>query len=275
MWVLKWFFLLIFFISCQDNNSDKLLHYANEGLIMSTNRIKDENTKIFDLLQLKKFDVSYAEVTELWEPKAKITKLLSESLQKEIYILKDSINFINIERIQKFHNELVKYRKVCEEVNEVLKMKLEDNPIIKENELLKFLQEKSQNQNIILTLNTIENSVINMENEVLKFCNNSSDYIRDDFSISTSVMVNQNSKHLKAGEILEVNAGVGIFSRATMPKFFIAGKEYPVTKQGVLEYKLIAPNEIGKHIVPMTITYIQQDGLKETVEYKLEYFVDP
>ncbi len=85
-----------------------------------------------------------------------------------------------------------------------------------------------------------------------------------------------NSSCVKAGDIIEINAGVGSFSVQSQPKFTIDGKLISVNENGIMVYKFKTPLIAGKYNKPIKMEYTKPDGTRELMTKNIEYTViDP
>jgi hypothetical protein len=121
-------------------------------------------------------------------------------------------------------------------------------------------------------LTQFQNTISTMENKVLLYCEESttSNYVIDDFY---SVIVGQNSTYVKAGENIEITAGVGAFSTAGKPEIQINGNIVPLGNEGCAIYKVKALKKPGKHVIPVKISYMDQDGKQQVIDKNVEYTV--
>ena len=219
----------------------------------------------------------------LWEPQAREVRNSARSLSIDIGSLRSDTTSRKDSSIKKLYNELIAFKKKCLQVDEDVQKALEAEAIVINND---YIGLQAENEFIhymadlpvisyLAGLSALENKVVRFENFVVTYCEMISGSISDDFSEKFPILINQNTKHLKGGEQLEINAGVGYFSMSSAPHITIDGKYIPITERAVAEYKLIAPNVPGKHFVPIKILYTEPDGLKKAFDYNLEYFVDP
>ena len=82
-----------------------------------------------------------------------------------------------------------------------------------------------------------------------------------------------NSSNLKAGQPIEITAGLGGFSVVSKPTFVINGKNMPLNTDGVAVYNTIATGKPGRHFIPVTITYFKPDGSQSSISKKIEYTI--
>ena len=85
-------------------------------------------------------------------------------------------------------------------------------------------------------------------------------------------IVGQSSNYVMPGSKITINAGVGAFSKASLPSISIGGAAAPVGPNGQAT-KDIEAGGLGKHTVPVTISFKDQDGNMKTVTKTVEYTV--
>ncbi|RYD89458.1 MAG: gliding motility protein GldM, partial [Sphingobacteriales bacterium] len=87
-----------------------------------------------------------------------------------------------------------------------------------------------------------------------------------------AAIVGQNSNYIMPGQEIEINAGVGAFSSAAKPSISINGQGAPLGEDGQAKLK-IQGGGLGKHSVPVTIRFMDQDGKEQVVTKNVEYTV--
>ncbi len=85
-------------------------------------------------------------------------------------------------------------------------------------------------------------------------------------------IVGQNSKYLMPGQELEITAGLGAFSKQKLPTITIGGANVPTNEKGMAIYKSAAGG-IGSHTIPVTVSFVDQDGKQQTRTIPVEYTV--
>ena len=86
----------------------------------------------------------------------------------------------------------------------------------------------------------------------------------------------QSSSCVKAGNDIQITAGIGSFSLEAQPTFSVDGKAIKSDVDGVMIYKFKTPLKAGDYFKPVKIEYTKPDGTRESKEYNIEYSViDP
>ena len=122
-------------------------------------------------------------------------------------------------------------------------------------------------------LNKLDNDLLVTENRLIDFCLSNTNVVSHPYNQFSTIAV-LNSKNLKAGQQLQVTAGVGTFSEASAPKIYINDKLIPLNASSVAEYAFIPPNKPGKHHVKVSIHFTMPDGTKAVKDQNLEYFIE-
>lgn len=136
---------------------------------------------------------------------------------------------------------------------------------------LNFLNSISQNNQKAILLK-VYNRIKIIENDLMRYCfYNSKGYTCgfDKFGI----LVGQSTTHLRAGEQIEVSAGVGAYSTASKPYITIASKKVEAI-DGIATFKTKVNGKIGKHFIPVKIEFIDENGKPLTKTLNVEYTID-
>ncbi len=120
-------------------------------------------------------------------------------------------------------------------------------------------------------LRKFQNDVKTSENKVVTFLHQQVGKVvirYDNFE----AIVGQNSKYLMPGQELEITAGLGAFSKQKLPTINIGGSSVPTNEKGMAVYKTAA-GAIGSHTIPVTVSFVDQDGIQQTRTIPVEYTV--
>jgi len=120
-------------------------------------------------------------------------------------------------------------------------------------------------------LSKFQNDVKTSENRVVQFCHNKVGEVAVRFDTYAAI-VGQNTTYLMPGQELEITAGVGAFSTGAKPTITVGGQTITVGAEGTATTKLPGGG-IGPHSVPVIITYMDQEGIKQTIKKDVEYKV--
>ena len=120
-------------------------------------------------------------------------------------------------------------------------------------------------------LSKFQNNVKNGENQVVTYCHNQVGAVKvvyDQFA----ALVGQSSNYMMPGEEMEINAGVGAYSKAAQPKISIGGASMPLAEDGRATSKFKVSGS-GSKSVPVVVTYTKPDGTSETKTFDVKYTV--
>jgi gliding motility-associated protein GldM len=123
----------------------------------------------------------------------------------------------------------------------------------------------------ITILSKFQNDVKTSENKVVAFCHEQVGKVTVRYDTFAAI-VGQNTNYVMPGQEIEINAGVGAFSRAAAPQITINGQGAPLGADGQATLK-VAGGGLGKHSVPVVIRFQDQDGKMQTVTKNVEYTV--
>ena len=287
------YWMIIFsFCSCNTHNDITVIKALDESLTKSNNIISSMNGEIFYALEKKLSDPVTHEKALVWYPKALLIHQTCDTMIAYIENLKNNIKGESSETMRdlfeskKAGNKLYERLKRCKEDLLNIDARLSNefsNSIQVTTASFDSLPEKEKKfketffksvpiYEAIAILNKFENNIKIAENKMLTYSNFSSDVIVDDFE-SYSAIIAQSSSYVVKGEKIEITAGIGSFSRAAKPEIKINNRKMELNDMGFVRYNLKASDELGKHYVPVEITFIDQDGKKQTITKNVKYTV--
>lgn len=120
----------------------------------------------------------------------------------------------------------------------------------------------------------IYNAVSLVYNRAVNYCNLNGNPGCNLHFEQFSVLIGQNAKHLKAGDVLEVTAGVGAFTLTPGPKFSIDNETIKANDAGYAVFKKKISGSPGKYSIPVSIRYINIDGTERVAVNDVEYFIE-
>lgn len=298
--------LLAMNVSSEILNAFKVV---DSSLKTSNANLSAGNKTIYESLAEKVSDPKTAEKARIWEPKAQAAKKLSDDMNNFIESLKKDL--LNASGLKKemidgketevfkeddldaasrlfdtegkgkvFEAKLLAYRKAMLDIDPDIKAKFEKTlpidvtpPVAQDGSKKEFTQayfHMTPTVAALTLLSKFQNNVKNAENQVVSFCHEQIGAVKVKFD-KTDVLVGQSSNYVMPGEEIEITAGVGAYSSAAQPKISINGSAATVTDgKGVYKF---AANGAGAHKVPVTVTYLDQDGVQQTKTQEVEYTV--
>jgi hypothetical protein len=270
--------LLIVFSSCgrKEKNEELMAKMLNETLVNSVNNISSNNEYIYREFNSKIGSPALREKAPYLKHKMDSIKFLSKNICNYI----DSIKSLKIVDWESLNNYLNNSKKIFLSIDESLSREF-SSKINRLNVNLdslcntksdSFLKDISSNNQMVI-LNKLFCDIKTQENDLIKFIS---------FRISVcgpmldlySTLVNQNVNHLKYGEELIINAGVGAYSSKAQPQVTIEKKALPVI-DGQATYKLKVTGQAGKHTIPVKIVYKDEYDNMNTKVTEIEYTIDP
>lgn len=303
------FVALIFFSACSDRSeNESILLIALEESLTNSNRTINKSTEsLSELLTQKLADPVTAYQAQRWQPKAlEVRKLtadiynyidnLKADLNQEAGIISNHTNNKFSERnsyavsqqsiTRKKGKEL--FGKMSQYKKDILSIDLDSKEVFQDVLLvatwIDSLDMAKQNMHRIffenasviaslVALSQFQNNIKNIENRMVQFfvykipsgCILSFDVY--------SVIVGQNSSYLRRRHEMSIMAGVGAFSKAAKPEIAFSGKTIPIDESGVAIYRFKASGNPGKYIVPVKITYIDQEGREQILSKDVKYTV--
>jgi len=299
------------FSSCIDHSKNELAVYkaADEGFYVSNQNISASTLEIYRSMENRLSDPLTREHTIIWQPKAAVVHQLSTDLIKYISGLRNQLTngkergseeyrkiigdnnnegvvqvlFGDEGKGEELYLKLKKYEKemlaIDSEINSVfaytsiaISREFEKG----ENRSEEFTKTYFHNMPVIGALSMLskfENNVTNMENQFIRFCHNKTYVIVCGFGSRPHPVVTQSSSYVKAGDEIEINAGIHDFTTAALPRVTIKNTAVPVNPDGVAIYRFKTSITPGKYSVPVKIEYTKPDGAKELVIKKIEYTV--
>lgn len=279
-----YFIVLLALTACSRPNKDelKVLETMNESIETANKSIARFTYYQLKNLEEKSYRPESIERAKLWLPKANLiaefSKIRYDFIERKIS--KEKLSNTDLEEIFK---TLVEYKK------EVLGRDFEIKETFKDqfdfiNKFQSLISSDTSSQKISIkeslsekfiksVLRTLQNDIKKIENETISFCNQKVGGIIDDF-YSYSTIVGQSSSVLKPGDMLEVIAGVGAFSKAAQPLITFNGRKKEVNEEDYSSFKTRVPDKPGKYQITVRIDYFDQTiGKDLTKETNVEYTV--
>ncbi|MES2429457.1 MAG: hypothetical protein V4556_00895 [Bacteroidota bacterium] len=293
--------LLLIFTGCK-NDEQAILKESDidKSLVLATTTIDEANKIIYRSLEEKLVDPRSSKFAKILEPKVINVQAISneifeyiESLKNELRkkaSLKDSIPFSykfdtknksavtvifqHEKKSDELLNKLKEYQSRINSIDSELTAKSQESFIYLQNDFYNIYFKDVMAISAMTILNKFQNNIKVQENKMILLIHSKSGYTGGcDFGNRPGLLVGQNYSHLKAGETLEISAGLGMYSRYAAPKISISGKNIEM-KDAIVNYKLKVSNKIGKYSLPVTMEVIDQNGQKLVMTKQVEYIVE-
>ena len=294
--------LLALNVSSEILNAFKVV---DKSLQNSSSNLASANNTLYASLTEKLADPKTAEKAKIWEPKAEQAKKLSDDLNAYIDGLKSELkkasDLTTVDGKESFKEDnldaatrlfdtqgkgkelqakLAAYKSAMLEIDPEIKTKFEktlpidvEPPVGQDGTKKDFTNayfHMTPTVAGLTLLSKFQNNVKNAENQVVTFCHEQIGAVKIKFD-KTGVLVGQSSNYIMPGQEIEITAGIGAYSSAAQPKISIGGSASAVV-DGKATYK-VAASGAGKHTIPVSVTYLDQDGISQTKTETVEYTV--
>ncbi len=294
--------LLALNVSSEILNAFKVV---DTSLQNSSANLASANNTLYASLAEKMADPKTKDKASIWEPKAGIAKKLSDDLI--IYLdglkneLKKASDLTMVDGKESFKEDnldaatrlfetdgkgkeleakLAAYRKAMLDIDPEINAKFSktipidvDPPIGQDGTKKEFTDayfHMTPTVAGLTLLSKFQNNVKNAEHDVVTFCHEQIGAVKIKFD-KIGVLVGQSSNYIMPGQEMVITAGIGAYSSAAQPKISINGASAAV-ENGRATYKVSAAGA-GPHSVPVSVTYLDQDGISQTKTETVEYTV--
>ena len=294
--------LLAMNVSSEILNAFKVV---DTSLQNSSNNLAAANNTLYKSLSDKLADSKTADKAQIWQPKAEQAKKLSddmtsyiEGLKKELKMAaglelvdgKESFKEDNLDAAshlfgtqgkgKELEAKLKAYKAAMLAIDPSINTKfaktlpVDVEPPIGQDGAKKDFTTAYFNMTPTVAgltlLSKFQNNVKNAENQVVTYCHEQIGAVAVIFD-KTGVLVGQTSNYVMPGQEISITAGIGAYSSAAQPQISIGGSSVPVI-DGKGTYKISASGS-GMRKVPVTIRYLDQNGVAQTSTEEVEYTV--
>ena len=275
--------VMLFFSSCSDksDNNKAVIKALQESMESSNASINMSSTQILYSLDDKSRDYITKDKAGIWLPRAQQIQKLSEDIFKYIEGLK-KISKVNAKTANELFARLTKHKEdilsVDSSIRDVFAKNLNlismsfDTTNQTRNDFYKTFFKNSSALSTSAMLTKLQNNIKVLENKTITFCHEQIS-VHDHIDSFNEALVGQNSKYVKAGEKIEITAGVLAFRTRANPIITINRNKIVTGGNGISVYSFKASNKPGKHFVPVKIEFTDQNGIKNTREFTVEYTV--
>ena len=294
--------LLALNVSSEILNAFKVV---DKSLQNSSANLSSANNTLYASLTEKLADPKTAEKAKIWEPKAEQAKKLSDELNNYIDGLKTQLkkgsDVTMVDGKESFKEDnldaathlfdtkgegkileakLLAYRKAMLEIDPEINTKFGktlpidlEPPVGQDGTKRDFTTSYFHMTPTVAGLTLLskfQNNVKNAENQVVTYCHEQIGAVKIKFD-KTGVLVGQSSNYIMPGQDMVITAGIGAYSSAAQPKISINGAGANVV-DGKATYTVAAAGA-GEHSVPVSVTFLNQDGVSETKTETVKYTV--
>jgi hypothetical protein len=284
--------------ACHQRIDPARIGMLNSTLIRANKNIHDENDRIYTEIAQSFSDPQKTSLAMHWAPTAIQVMTLSQSAKISIDSL--ALKWANIHELtfveqNKLFNVLVAYRQNIQHIfntdsvglsQEILKA---DTARI--NQSLPILygysdtiaNEYSKNwidsifgsddeEMLLAALNKVKNDVSFSENKLISYCYKQIQVPILDGSAIWPVTW-QSAIHVKAGDSIDISAGIGVFSRLAKMRISIDDLPTSLNESNLAVRTIKTGSRPGQHTVPVTMEYTKPDGSTSQVTKMLAYYV--
>jgi gliding motility-associated protein GldM len=299
---------VLFFSACADKIRTNIIDFKalDEGLINSNIAINNSNQTVLASLENKMTDPVTAEKARIWYPKAQLIQKLSNEVYDYIAGLRSDLKkeaglknddavesyresdknavihlFDKQEKGKELFEQLKTYKKNILAIDPELEKEFNNTMLLttsafdaekEKQDFTKTFFDDIPTMAALAMLSKFQNNIRIVENKMINFCDNKCSY--NAFVIHTySAMITKSSSYVKAGEEIEIIAGIGAFSKAAQPIILINGMNVSTDADGAAHYKFKSSDKPGQHSVPVVISFNDQEGKKQTITKNIEYTV--
>jgi gliding motility-associated protein GldM len=294
--------LLAMNVSSEILNAFKVVDLSLQN---SSTNLTAANQTMYKSLSENLADPKTAEKAGIWQPKAEQAKKLSEEMNNYIEGLKKALKqaaglemregketfkednmdaatrlFDTEGKGKELEAKLKAYKSAMLNIDEKIKEKFEQTlpvdvepPIgqdgTKKEFTIAYFHMTPTVAGLTL-LSKFQNNIKNAENQVVTFCHEQIGAVVVKFD-KTGVLVGQSSNYVMPGQEVEITAGVAAYSSAAAPQINIGGTNVTAV-EGKASYKVNASGS-GIKKVPVSVRYLDQDGIAQTKTLDVEYTV--
>jgi len=284
--------------ACHQRINSAQIGMLNSTLIRANKSIHAENDRIYTEITQSFSNPQRTTLAMHWAPTAIQVMTLSQSAKSSIDSLSlkwASMGDLTFVEQNKLFNTLVVYRQNIQHIFNADSVGLDPDLLKADtagiNQSLPILygysdtiaKEYAKNwidsifssddkEMLLAALNKVKNDVSFSENKLITYCyKNINGKITDGSAIEPITW--QSAIHVKAGDSIDISAGIGIFSRFAKMRISIAGLPTPLNESDMAVRTIKAGNKPGQHTVPVTIEYTKPDGSVSEMRKILAYYV--
>jgi hypothetical protein len=260
--------LSLLLASCgTDNKKDQeLIRLMEEKLKNSSYFISQTSSGYIRSLEEKKQAPETSNKATYWLPIADYFYKKNRLFIAELENLKKNDKADNASIYSIIDSFIINIKKIDPIINNQFKEKIT---------ALHNLKQSKNTSHIGAFIESVKNELILTENKILIFCNEKCMPGCNLFSTSFSVLLGQNSLNFTEGQYLELNSGVGSYSRAARSVLIVNQNRIESNGEGFSTYKLKIKDKPGRYSLPVKIEYYDEGGEKIIKDFKIHYTVNP
>ncbi|MCC6290311.1 MAG: hypothetical protein IT249_20730 [Chitinophagaceae bacterium] len=286
--------LVIFLNACKNNQQDKdaLFHILASNIDETANNISERNATLYYAFNYQLEDPILKDKTAILFPIITKIHAYSDSIVQQIRAIKRVIHEEELKgntiekpklRLQNLYDSLIHFKssifRIDPEINQAFKdsIPLSNISLDTTQQSFKSFEQTffsvQSNEAYIALLSVLENKIRVLENKLVVFYYDKTTY--HGCNAERDVPLLSQDKSIVAGEdSIEITAAIGEVVSTGNPEMKIMGQKIEVNNLGLMIYKFKANKTKGKHAVPVTISFIDENtGIREDVSKTLYYTV--
>lgn len=295
--LIRLYSFLVLITACTSKDGNKyVLEQVTERLTESNVFIKNSNSQLLDVFQVRSKDSRTLSKAELWQPKALKVQSFADNLISYLDSVKIILNKRNEDRSA--NRSIVKTLFITEGQGSRLYQKLNDYKTELKNvdatinkEILSptFLIGKAQNSvgnpaqfaetffasstidEAKAFLNNLQNIVLQSENKCLVLLLQKTTPESDNYHVWPEAVVAQNAQILKTSSELEISAGIASFQKLRGAKVMVGNDNVSLNDKGLAFYKFKTAKRPGRYAIPVKIEFEDEDGKTQTRTFSVQY----
>lgn len=273
--------------SAKTKEDEKLIEMLENNLTRSNAFLNSNTEDVLSDLELKTGDLSTYAKAKIWQPKAMAIQAATNEFEKYIESVKTDLQTGRIKTIDRnkadeILRSLLDYKTRIWTVDQDITNTFQHSLVFispfldsvgasNQGKIKQILTQNSISKSLAM-LTLMQSNAKIVENRTIKYCFNKTDVVAL-ICIFNSSIVSQSSSYVRAGEKMEITAGVGTFDRRAIPSITFNGKPAEPSYDGIARYSFRAPSKPGKYTLPVELSYIDQDANKQIEKRIIEYTV--
>lgn len=287
--------LLILFNACNNskNDNDFVYHTLTDNITTATNDIIRRNENLYAAFKYQLEDPKTKEkITVILPLVVKVHKYSDnivqyiDSTKRVISIDEQKGNIIDRSQLhlRSLYDSLIHFQSAMLAIDPELNHQFKESAYISnistdtaqqsfEKFEQAFLAVKS-NQAYLGFLSVLENKIRKLENGMITFCDKKSTYHGGIVERQYIPLLYQDKSILGGGDSIEITAAFGEITTQNNPEMTIMGQKIMANSMGLMICKVKANNIKGKHQIPVTIDFTDNNtGARATVSKTLYYTI--
>lgn len=280
--------IIIIQFACNDAKKSEISasQILNETIESSTKFIEQKNWETYASLDANLEDPKTRYKTEIWNPHARAIKYLSDSIFNYISLIKEKAKENEKKDasvyLHELYNRLLSYQSSLLNINTELTTTFKNLSFVSNFNADTIQLNYSNFENVFLSaptqeaylglFNVLENKIRRIENRMIAFCFMKIGDYNDSFTIYQPLFV-QDKNIVSPGDSIEIIVGMGKINPTNKVIINILGDTVLPGSNGITSYKFSTHKIKGRHSVPLTISFSDLKGERQTISKTITYTV--